>query len=124
MNRVYYHILSELFPKPSIFVLLYVLFLGGKLLYKYIGIYKTPPIKYIGRPINIKKSKNAKKICERFARQGRYKVFAIRGGRQCFVSRSTPRKFVVLGPVASRKPRDTIKVYIREKGTSSLQRLL
>ena len=86
-------------------------------------MYKTPPIKYIGRPISIKKPRNAKKVCERFARQGRYKVFAIRGDRQCFVSRSTPRKFMVLGPVTSRKPGDSIKVYIREKGTSSLQRL-
>ena len=95
---------------------LYLVLLGGIRPYRYIGVYRTPPRKYLGRPIIIKNPRYAKRICERIARRGRYRVFALRGGRFCFVSRSSPRKFVIYGRSRSRKPGKTIKVYIKPRG--------
>lgn len=89
---------------------------GGRHSYRYLGVYRAPPFKYLGRPIRIKNPRYSKRICQRIARQGRYQVFAIRGDRQCFVSRSSPRKFTIYGRSNSRKPGKTIKVYVRPKG--------
>ncbi|XP_020622485.1 collagen alpha-1(XXI) chain-like [Orbicella faveolata] len=89
---------------------------GGRRPYRFIGTYKVPPRKYLGRAIPIKNPTYGRIICERIARRGRYRAFAVRGGRQCFVSRSSPRKFMVYGRTRSRKPGRSIRVYIRSRG--------
>ena len=96
--------------------LLILTMLGGRRPYRFIGTYKVPPRKYLGRAIPIKNPTYGRIICERIARRGRYRAFAVRGGRQCFVSRTSPRKFMIYGRTRSRKPGRSIKVYIRPRG--------
>ena len=91
----------------------------GRKIYRYIGRYRPPPRRMLGRPIRKFRSRLfARKRCEKIAKSGRYRAFALRYGRYCYVARLTSRKFIRYGRSRTRSP-SALKVFIRTSGMSS-----
>ena len=107
---------ADLFNNKTKYPYSVFLVLGGRRPYRFVGKYRIPPRRYLGRKIRIKNRRYTKRNCQRAARQGRYRVFVIFRGRLCFVSRSSPRKLMIYGRSRSKRPEKSIKVYVKPKG--------
>ena len=95
----------------------------GRKSYYFKGLYQPPPRRVLGRPIKTFKSRLfARRRCEKIAKYGRYRVFALQYGRYCYVTRLR-RKFVMYGRSKSRGL-GAIKVYQRTNGKPSSLRLM
>ena len=98
------------------------LHLGRKSYYSK-GLYRPPPRRVLGRPIKKFKSRLfARRRCEKIAKYGRYRVFALQYGRYCYVTRLR-RKFVMYGRSKSSRL-GAIKVYQRTNGRPSSPRIM
>ena len=82
----------------------------------YVGIYRPPPSRILGRPIITFRSKvNIRRRCEKIARTGNYRAFALRYGRQCYVARLKSAKFTRYGRWRLIRP-GALKVYVSTTG--------
>lgn len=91
----------------------------GRKTYRYIGLYRPAPGRALGRPIRKYRSRLfARRKCEKIARSGRYRAYALRYGRYCYVTRLTSRKFTRYGRSRTRRP-GALKVFIRTSGMFS-----
>ena len=91
----------------------------GRTTYRYIGLYRPPPGRMLGRPIRTYKSRLfARKRCEKIAKYGRYRAYALRYGRYCYVTRLTSRKFTRYGRSRTRRP-SALQVFVRTSGMFS-----
>ncbi|PFX29697.1 hypothetical protein AWC38_SpisGene5540 [Stylophora pistillata] len=80
--------------------------------YMYVGVYRPPPSRILRRPIITFRSKvNIRRRCEKIARTGNYRAFALRYGRQCYVARLTSTKFTRYGRWRLMRP-GALQVYV------------
>lgn len=92
------------------------LFVSGRKTYWYRGLYRPPPRRMLGRPIRKFRSRLfARRRCEKIARSGRYRAYALQYGRYCYVARLTSTKFTRYGRSVSKRP-SALKVFIRTRG--------